>query len=199
MKPKIAPSYAFVVDVKTEAWYLQMLKRNERKINVAIRPELAQKKSLSAQFEQVCELAESYSEVLWVMDMDTIIKELHENPNSRINVQLSQYVDKLPANAHFIPNVPCLEYWFLLHVKQTSRYYTTYKSLERELHLTDILANYEKSERYFTGSNDIYKRLRPYLENAVYNAKLLPELDFSKLEVGICGMYKIINALNIIN
>jgi hypothetical protein len=34
------PSFAFVVDGETEIWYLEMLKRNERGINLRIKPEM---------------------------------------------------------------------------------------------------------------------------------------------------------------
>ena len=41
-KFKIAGSnaFAFVVDGDTEVWYLQMLKRNERELNINIEPKL---------------------------------------------------------------------------------------------------------------------------------------------------------------
>jgi len=42
---KSNPSYAVVVDGETEIWYLQMLKRNERSLNINLEPKLPQKKS----------------------------------------------------------------------------------------------------------------------------------------------------------
>ena len=79
-RPNIRPSYAFVVDGETEIWYLNMLKRNEKHLQIAIRPELAQKKSLQEQFNQVCLLSEDYPTVFWVVDIDTYIRENRENP-----------------------------------------------------------------------------------------------------------------------
>ncbi len=44
---KGSKTFAVVVDGETEVWYLQMLKRNERKLNVNIEPKLPSKKSIS--------------------------------------------------------------------------------------------------------------------------------------------------------
>ena len=56
--PKTNPVFAVVVDGETEAWYLQMLKRNERHIRVSIKPEIPAKKSLEDQYKLVCELSD---------------------------------------------------------------------------------------------------------------------------------------------
>ncbi len=72
---KIIPTFAVVVDGKTEAFYLQMLKRNERDIRVKIKPEIPNKKTLEAQFKQVCDLSKDYTKVFWIVDLDTILKE----------------------------------------------------------------------------------------------------------------------------
>lgn len=55
--PNSPPSFAIVVDGKTEVWYLQMLKRNEKEIRVSIKPEIPNKKSTEEQYNLVCELA----------------------------------------------------------------------------------------------------------------------------------------------
>ena len=122
------PSFAFVVDGETEIWYLEMLKRNERGINLRIKPEIPQKKGLDDQFELVCNLASSeYDRVYWIVDLDTIIKESNEAPTG-VKTPLTSFFemktylsDKL-QNVQVIVNNPCLEFWFLLHLKRTSRY-----------------------------------------------------------------------------
>ncbi|MEZ2444888.1 RloB domain-containing protein [Chitinophaga sp. RCC_12] len=50
---KARKTFAVVVDGDTEVWYLQMLKRNERSINVNIEPKIPQRKRLSEQFEMI--------------------------------------------------------------------------------------------------------------------------------------------------
>ena len=54
----VKPSFAIVVDGETEVRYFQMLKRNERSINVNIEPKIPLKKKLFEQFETVIELSE---------------------------------------------------------------------------------------------------------------------------------------------
>lgn len=44
--PKPPTSIVVVVDGDDEVWYLQMLKRNEPKIRISIKPEIPNKKSV---------------------------------------------------------------------------------------------------------------------------------------------------------
>ena len=72
---------AFVVEGKTEMWYLQMLKKNEereQKVRINIKPEIPQKKTLKDQYELVCELAAENKIVCWILDFDVILKETRE-------------------------------------------------------------------------------------------------------------------------
>lgn len=197
MRPNIRPSYAFVVDGETEIWYLQMLKRNERRLNIAIKPELAQKKSLEEQYAQVCSLAKDYLKVFWIVDIDTCIKEVRENPKSSKVKDLASYVETIPDNVVFIANTPCFEFWVLLHLQNTSRYFDCCDAVIREIRKHKEFATYEKTQRYFTQPNDIYKRLRQYLPAARNNAKGLPDMDFDNIERGTCQMYKIFDDLGL--
>ena len=63
---KGSKTFAFVVDGDTEVWYLQMLKRNERELNINIEPKLPSKKSITEQYKMASELAEFYTKVFWV-------------------------------------------------------------------------------------------------------------------------------------
>ena len=65
-------TYALVVDGQTEAWYFQMMKRNEPLLQVNIEPKIPQKKKLSDQYNKVCELAEDYTKVFWITAMRPI-------------------------------------------------------------------------------------------------------------------------------
>lgn len=197
MKPNIRPSYAFVVDGETEIWYLNMLKRNEKQLKIAIKPELAQKKTLQEQFDQVCLLADDYSTVFWVVDIDTYIREKRENPRSSKIKDLADFKSKIPANVIFIANTPCFEMWVLLHLMNTSRYFDCCDSVIHEIHKYEEFSAYEKTQRYFTQANDIYKRLRKYLFLAKENARRLPDIDFTDIERGTCQMYKIFDVLSL--
>lgn len=77
--PKTHPAIAIVVDGKTEVWYLQMLKRNERDIRVSIKPEIPSNKSIKEQYELVCDLSgKEFTKVFWLIDFDSVIKEKNE-------------------------------------------------------------------------------------------------------------------------
>lgn len=196
-RPNIRPSYAFVVDGETEIWYLNMLKRNEKHLQIAIRPELAQKKSLQEQFNQVCLLSEDYPTVFWVVDIDTYIRENRENPRLAKIRELADFKSKIPENVVFIANTPCFEIWILLHLMNTGRYFDCCDAVIREIRKHKEFSSYEKTQRYFTQGNDIYKRLRQYLSFAKANASRLPEIDFDEIERGVCQMYKIFDVLKL--
>ncbi|MBQ8564816.1 MAG: RloB domain-containing protein [Bacteroidaceae bacterium] len=194
---RLNDNYAFVVDGETEVWYLNMLKRNNPKVRITIKPELAKSSSIEEQYQQVCWLAQDFKIVFWIVDTDVIIKEKNEGSDLKYK-ELCKYFRKLPKNVKFIANTPCLEYWFLLHMKKTSSYYPAYNNkLKRDLKKYDILKNYEKSEKYYTQSNDIYKRLMPYLQDARNNAKALPKFNMKNIEQGICEMYKIFDEMGL--
>ncbi len=170
-----------------------MLKRNEPHIQVNIDPQIPQKKELSRQYEKVLKFAEDYKKVFWIIDLDNIVKESKEaKPENKTKIQeLKGYLQELDKkgnkNVVTIFNNPCLEYWFLLHFDQTSRYFRKCSSAEKQLkkHLTD----YEKTKRYFIKQNqDIYLRLKSNLKTAINNAQKIQRGDINNLERGICEM-----------
>lgn len=103
----------------------------------------------------------------------------------------------LRATVVFIANTPCLEYWILLHVIQTTRYYDTCEKVIGEIKKHDPLREYAKSQKYYQQSNDIYKRLKPYLSTAKVNAEKTGVFDPDNLEKGISEMSKIFGELGI--
>lgn len=177
IKIKANPNFAVVVDGDTEVWYFQMLKRNERTINVNIEPKIPQKKSLLEQFELVRFLTEDFTTVFWILDFDTIIKETREAKKGKETplqefVKYRNLLKSKNENVVIIVNNPCLEFWILLHFEKTSKYFNNCASTEKQLksHLKD----YEKSKKYYTKQdNDIYLKLKPHLNTAIKNATFL--------------------------
>lgn len=190
------PTFVFVVDGETEIWYLQMLKHNERKIRLNIKPEIPQKKKLNDQFELVCELANSeYNRVFWIVDLDTIIKESKEvapgvkTPLSSFHEMKSKLLVKF-QNVQVIVNNPCLEFWFLLHFNPTSKYYQRCPDATREL--KKHFHRYKKTEEFFKKkNNDIYLQLKPHLRYAIENAAALDPFDKENPEKAICEMHEL--------
>ena len=77
-KPQARKIYSFVVDGECEIWYLQMMRKNEKLLNIHVKPELPQKKKLADQFKMAAELAEESEKVFWIIDFDSIKKETQE-------------------------------------------------------------------------------------------------------------------------
>ncbi len=190
-KPQARRIFSFVVDGKCEIWYLQMMRKNEKLLNINIRPELPQKKKLSDQFNMVTEFAEESEKVFWIIDFDNINKETREAKKGDKTAlqQFKTFYNQTPDNVIIIINNPCLEFWFLLHHKQTSKYFASYADLEKEL--KKYLSDYQKTESYFKNSRrDIYQQLKPLLKTAIINSKS-SDFDFNNVYKGLSEMYKI--------
>lgn len=184
--------FAFVVDGKDEYWYIQMLKRNERAINITLKPEIPQKKKLIDQFNKVIELSVDYAKVFWIVDLDVILKETREASKGK-KTALQEFktfwdkINKKYSNVVIVINNPCLEFWILLHYEATAKYFDSYEGILKQLktHLPD----YDKSQSYFVKQgNDIYLRLKPRLSNAISNAEKLGKFDFQNPYSGISEM-----------
>lgn len=195
-KPKIA----IVVDGETEAWYFAMLNRNESDARFQIKPEIPQRKSLVNQFEQVNRLAEDYDQVVWIVDMDVIIKETREvkSGQARPLDEFLKYKRQLATsqNVKIIINQPCIEYWFLLHFEFTQPPFEDCGGAEDLLRRN--LRDYSKSQKYFTKEgNDIYLRLREKLPVAIENSKRLNEFDLENPARGFSEMHELFELLGI--
>jgi len=179
---------------------LNMLKRNEPALKISIKPELPQKKAIWEQFARVKELSKDYSQVFWIVDMDTVIRESrqHSGRGKSPRHVLNECLQKLPINVVFIANTPCLEFWFLLHAVRTTRYYDSCESVIKEMQKYPILSGYEKTKRYFTADgNDIYSRLRSYLPTAMNHARATGRFDANQLERGYSNMHELFEILGI--
>ncbi|TVQ81047.1 MAG: RloB domain-containing protein [Flavobacteriales bacterium] len=193
-KPR--PTFAFVVDGETEIWYLQMLKRNERSLNVNVKPEIPQKKSIGDQFKLVVDLSgREYVKIFWIVDLDTVIKESREAKDGKKTpmqefVEFRQIIDREYHNVSVIVNNPCLEFWFLLHFDHANTYFTSCANVESAL--KKCLAGYQKSRTYFTKQdNDIYLRLKPHLNTAMRKAVGIGEFDGDNKNKAISEMYRL--------
>jgi len=190
---KKSPTLAFVVDGDTEVWYLNMLKRNERDIRVSIKPEIPNKKSVEEQYNLVCDLSKKeYAKVYWLIDFDTVVKEEKEAPKGKkspikvFEEYRTNLINNFP-NVVVVVNNPCLEFWFLLHFKRTSKYFDTCSSAETEL--KKHLDNYEKTQKFFTKQNDdIYLKLKPNLKIGLANSIALGNFDNENPKKAMCEM-----------
>lgn len=191
--PPSRKTFIIICDGETEVWYFNMLKRNERHSKINIKPELPQKKKLDEQFNQIINIAESYTKVFWIVDFDTILKETKDTKKGKVSPlqKFSEYRKKLKKdypNVVSIINSPCLEFWFLLHFEQSSKFYNNCKSAEKQLKV--YIKNYEKSQKFFTKENqDIYLKLKPYLDTALENSQKLKEFDIENPYAALAEMH----------
>lgn len=199
-------TYAFVGDGETEQWYLQMLKKNETNLTVTIKPELPQDKSIEDQFAYVQELSAVHDKVFWMVDLDVIIRDTKafKGPKDKTpaavlktKYRLLQTDPNLKKKVVFIANTPCLEYWILLHVVQTTKYYDSCDKVIPEIKKHTPLTEYSKTKKYYQQANDIYKRLKPYLDTARANADKTGSFNPDVLEKGLSEMQKIFEELGI--
>ena len=184
-------SYSIIVDGKTEVWYLQLMKEYEKLPRIDIKPELPKKKKLKELFELVKNNAQIYDNVIWLLDLDVILR------NKQVD-KLKKYVGQLKKNnrATILVNNPCLEFWFLLHFKPTSKKYLKCQNVIKELIRNNELKDYKKTEKYYKNAQkNIYKKLKPFQKTAVKNSKKLGNIDFNNIESAKAEIYKILDIL----
>ena len=194
-------SFAVVVDGETEKWYLEMLKQNELDVLFNITPKILQKKNINQQYELVTDLSEEeYDKVFWIVDLDVLLKEEREKKGNTSSLQqFLNYWQQLSKQKKIvvIVNNPCLEYWFLLHFKNTSKVFTTCAGAEKQV--SQHLKGYEKTEKFFKKSNnDIYKQLKPHLQKAINNATALGSFDTHNHSEAMCEMPLLFQALQLL-
>ncbi len=184
--------YSIVVDGETEKWYLDLLKMHEkdRLPRIDVKPAIPKKKRLADLDQLIRSNAEEYHMVFWIVDLDAI----------RHDGQMDSFLEfvrelKKIKNVRVFINNPCLEFWLLLHLRETSRIFTRCSKVENELRKHQILKNYEKTERYYKSSNDIYKRLKPDLNNAINNAEKLGEFSLEEPRLAMAEMSQIFDLI----
>ncbi len=195
------PTYSVIVGGNTEIWYLQMLRDNENISEFNIRPELAKKTPLSEQFETVKEKSRIDTEVFWIIDFDTVLKEEQEHnaqspsPLEHFRQIQSELVLDYP-NVTLLVNNPCLEYWFLLHFKDTGKPFNNCDEAKRKL--KKELTDYTKTEKYFKNyREDIYQKLKAKLPAAIKRAKAKGDFDLAQPHKSISEIYKLFEKFNL--
>lgn len=164
-----------IVDGKDEQWYLEKVKEHyapEKLRSLAIKPDLPVKKKVKDLFEVAHnKVNEGYTQVILVIDFDEVMKDKSEL--NTFKIQYGKYLEvnstkKTKASKYdwmrslrVIVNNPCLEYWYLLYFKNTHKFYSALEpDLIRDLKRNIGMENYEKSERYYKNSPDIFMRLQ---------------------------------------
>lgn len=186
--------YSILVDGECEIWYFQLMKQYET-LPIDIKPDLPAKKKLKDQYEEVLEYARHSDKVIWMLDFDTLIKEDRETKKGKKSkiLEFKEYAEELKTieNVEVLVNTPCLEYWYLLHFKETAKYFPSCESVVNELKKHDCLKDYKKTEKYYKKKdNDIYKKIKEFQNDAIIRAKKLGAFDFVNAETAKAEIYK---------
>lgn len=132
---------AIVVDGKDEKWYINKVKLNYPCIAIKlikVKPELPERKKVQELFDFAkSKLDEEYTFVVLIIDMDEPLKDAKEL--TKFGALYTKYLlaqdNKLTGRQKtkygwmskmlIIVNNPCLEYWYLLHYHQTTKFLPT--------------------------------------------------------------------------
>lgn len=202
---KISPKtsgYAIVGDGPTEQWYVELFRRHYN-LKVKTEPKLPKGK-LQEQYEYVISLSNVYDKVIWIIDLDQILKENRDSTTSgKLNEFKKYYKKAIKDDIVIIVNNPCLEYWYLLHnTPNTTKYYQSYDHLKDDLNKfkidKNIFEKYTKSKSDYKDGCGLFEKLHPYLKKIDFNK--LKGFDIDKCESESCSeMYKLFDIFGIKN
>ncbi len=158
----------------------------ERLPKIDVKPEIPKKRKLKDMQEYLLSNAEQYDIVFWIVDLDAI---LHNDQIEQFTEVLRQL--KKTDNIRILINNPCLEFWLLLHFKETSKTYSKCDDAVKQLRKCPLLKDYEKTEKYYKSNNDIYMKLQSFQCTAINNAEKLGEFSIAEPFVAKAEMYQI--------
>lgn len=166
---KLLRRIAIVGDGITEKIYFEQLREEEHIKDVVIKPELPSKSSKGGSYRKTISSAkflveDGYDHVYCLIDLDTV---LTENKLAEFNQEL-QSINKKEITIYI--NNPCFETWVLVHYNKTGKAFTNCAAVEKDIikHLKD----YCKEQEYLRKKN-LYRLLRPNLDQAIRNAEFL--------------------------
>ncbi|MDC7249846.1 MAG: RloB family protein [Sphaerochaetaceae bacterium] len=175
-------SIAIVGEGPTEWAYFDHI-RVSRRYSFVLKPELPKHSDYKTVFKKGKELAsKGYDLVFCVVDMDTIIKY-------RILNEFNKVCKSLPKKVVPITSMPCIEFWFYLHMleKPLFRLYNSYDDFYSTL--IKKIPDYEKTRKYFEQSK-IFSRIEANsgLNKAINNSnqilqKNIDECSYSEVSL----------------
>lgn len=126
----------------TEKYYFQHLKKLKN-YNCVIRPRFfSGKNSIYYLEKRTRELLLADVTVICAFDADVSQRNKEEKE------KLAKFVNDFKDNENVIicDSLPSIEFWFLLHFKQTNRHFSNYNAIRDELR--KYIPDYDKTEKY---------------------------------------------------
>jgi hypothetical protein len=167
-RQEVRANVALVGDGQTERVYFSDVRDTDRPPNLTIFPDYPRKiGNYKGVIDRAIQLAEDYSRVYALIDMDKIIQDK----------QLVTYREhKATAEANgviILENSPCFEIWLLLHFVHTGKLFNNCDQVSEELRRRDRIPGYDKSEKFLRNARLYYNYKTQLREKAISNAKLL--------------------------
>lgn len=204
-KRQMNSAIVVIADGETEKWYIEKVKEYYKPDvlrKIKIQPDLVQKKKVAELFSEAEDkVNEGYSLVVLIVDFDEIGKK--NNELNKFKELYNKYLDAKSGTARVSPktrwmrqlvvivNSPCIEYWYLLHFKNTTKYYANFDSMKPDLTAFKDFKEYKKKEDYYKKRPDIFCRLgaEQGLAKARANASAF---DLNKcMEAGFSEMFRL--------
>lgn len=125
----------------TEQWYFDHL-RKLKGYRIKLRPRFFGSETADGLMKRIKEVLEEDGIAICVFDAD--VSTWNEAERGKIDGMRQKYRNN--ANVVLCDSLPAIEYWFLLHYKNTNRHFGTSKAVVDEL--KHFIPKYEKSERF---------------------------------------------------
>lgn len=125
----------------TEQWYFTHLQRL-KDYRVKIRPRYFGTETANGMAKKIEEVLRNDGFAICVFDAD--VSTWNELELKKWNALRRKYKDN--PSVLLCDSLPSIEYWFLLHYKNTNRYYGTSQAVIEDL--KDFIPQYDKSEKF---------------------------------------------------
>lgn len=125
----------------TEQWYFKHLK-SLKDYRVKIRPRFFGTETANGMAKRIEEVLRNDGFAICVFDAD--VSTWNESERRKLNVLRRKYKDH--PSVMLCDSLPSIEYWFLLHYKNTNRYFGTSQAVIEDL--KDFIPQYDKSEKF---------------------------------------------------
>lgn len=158
----------------TEQYYFTHLKKLYN-LKYKIQPRFFGKTSIRDIEEVVKQLVSADMFVICVFDLDT--SESEKSEKEKLDKFISCYKDN--ENVIICTSLPSIEYWFLIHYKDTNKYFNTSKEVEREL--IKHIKNYEKTKKFLEKEK--------WVKDLCSNNKLQIAIERAKKNTNKTGSY----------
>jgi len=158
----------------TEQYYFTHLKKLYN-LKYKIQPRFFGNTSIREIDELVRQLVSADMFVICVFDLDTSESEKAEK--EKLDKFISCYKDN--ENVIICTSLPSIEYWFLIHYKDTNKYFNASKEVEKEL--IKHIKNYEKTKKFLEKEK--------WVKDLCSNNKLQTAIERAKKNTDKTGSY----------